>query len=147
MPFDSLIQKVDQLVESGTITEPVICQIGKGTYEPKHCEHFHFRPSLEQLFAQADLIITHGGMTVIGLLVSRKRFVAVANYLAADKHQQHFLERLAKQTTVHWTADVQQLETLIAAARTAVLDFDQMPSLADDLKEYLRSNKAMRPKL
>jgi len=144
MPFESLIRHVDQLVETGALTEPVICQIGRGTYQPRHCEYFHFRPSLEDLFAQADLVITHGGATVIGLLAGRKRFVAVPNDLANDKHQLHFLERLAKQTPLYWTADLSQLRALVTVARTTALNFDQMPSLADDLREYLRQNVKVR---
>jgi UDP-N-acetylglucosamine transferase subunit ALG13 len=137
MAFDKLIRQIDELVEKGAITEPVICQTGHGTYEPKHCEHFRFRPSLDDLFAQADLVVTHGGATVISLLVGRKPFVAVPNDIAADQHQLYFLRRLAKQTPLYWTTDLSQLGALIQTARTSALDFDQMPSLAVDLRSYL----------
>ena len=139
MAFDKLIRQIDELVENGAITEPVICQTGKGTYEPKHCEHFRFRPSLDDFFAQADLVVTHGGATVISLLAGRRRFIAVPNDIATDQHQFHFLERLAKQTHLYWTPDLSQLGALIKIARTSVLDFDQMPSMADDLRWYLSS--------
>lgn len=139
MAFDTLIRKVDQLVADGTIAEPVICQIGTGTYEPEHCKFFRFRPSLDDLFDEADVVITHGGATVISLLVARKRFVAVPNDRAADQHQLHFLERMARQAALHWTSDLSQLGPLIATAKGPYPDFDRMPSLADDLKTYLRS--------
>jgi beta-1,4-N-acetylglucosaminyltransferase len=139
MAFDKLIRKVDELVADGTLSERVVCQIGKGTYEPKHCEFFHFRRSLDDFLAEADLVITHGGATVISLLVAHKRFVAVPNDIAADQHQLHFLERMAKQTTLHWTSDISQLASVITVARAQNPDFDQMSSLADDLKAYLRS--------
>jgi beta-1,4-N-acetylglucosaminyltransferase len=139
MPFDKLIRQIDHLVAEGTVSEPVICQIGTGTYEPVHCKFFRFRPNLDDLFAEADLVITHGGATVIGLLVARKRFIAVPNDLAAGQHQLHFLERMAKQTSLHWTPDPLQLGPLIAAARQSAPSFDRMLSIADDLKAYLRS--------
>jgi beta-1,4-N-acetylglucosaminyltransferase len=139
MPFDKLIREVDRLVETGAIIEPVLCQTGRGTYEPAHCEHFKFRPSLDDLFATADLVITHGGATVTGLLMMRKRFIAVPNDIAADQHQLHFLERLSKQTPIYWTADLSALESLVHTAKSKPLDFESMPSLADDLKDYIRS--------
>jgi beta-1,4-N-acetylglucosaminyltransferase len=140
MPFDKLIREVDRLVETSSITEPVLCQTGRGTYQPAHCQHFQFRPSLDDLFATADLVITHGGATVTGLLMMRKPFIAVPNDIAADQHQLHFLERLSKQTPIYWTADLSQLGSLIQTAKSRPLDFERMPSLADDLKEYIRTH-------
>jgi UDP-N-acetylglucosamine transferase subunit ALG13 len=143
-PFDKLIRKVDQLVSEGAITEPVLCQIGHGTYEPPHCKSFRFRPSLDDLFASADLVITHGGATVVALLMMRKAFVAVPNDIVADQHQLHFLERLSKQTPFYWTEHLSKLESLINAARTTPLKFEAIASLADDLKEYIRSHVPAR---
>lgn len=139
MAFDKLIRKVDELVADGTLSERVICQIGTGTYEPRNCEFFHFRPTLDDLFAAADLVITHGGATVISLLVAHKRFVAVPNDIATDQHQLHFLERMARQTPLHWTRDLSQLASVIDRARAQEPQFDRMSSIADDLRVYLRS--------
>lgn len=145
MPFDKLIREVDRLVETGAITEPVLCQTGRGTYEPTHCQHFKFRPSLDDLFAGADLVITHGGATVTGLLMMRKRFIAVPNDIAADQHQLHFLQRLSKQTPIYWTADLSELRSLLETAKSKPLDFANMPSLASDLNEYIRTQVTSRP--
>lgn len=146
MAFDKLVREVDRLLECGAISEPVLCQIGKGTYEPKHCDYFRFRPSLEELFSKADLVVTHGGATVVGLLLMRKPFVAVPNGLAADQHQLHFLERLSRQTPIYWTADLSTLESLITTARLKPLDVDLMPSLAGDLNDYIQSQVKRSPR-
>lgn len=37
-PFNRLIEKMDELVESGKIKEKVVVQYGFSTYEAKHCE-------------------------------------------------------------------------------------------------------------
>ncbi len=139
LPFDALIRQMDQLVQGRKLTEPVVCQIGKGTYEPEYCEHFRFRTSLDELFERADLVVTHGGITVLSLLARRKKFVAVSNDLAADQHQLHFLERLEKVTPILWTSDISLVEALIGVARTRNPDYAEFPSLADDLRQYLDS--------
>ena len=139
MPFDRLIRRIDELVEAGSLSEPVLCQIGHGTYEPRRCEFFRFRPTLDDLFAAADVVVTHGGATVVGLLVMKKPFVAVPNEIASGQHQLHFLKRLAKQAPIYWTDDLTNLASLINAARSAPLDFDGMPSLADDLQQFISS--------
>lgn len=139
IPFDRLLRQVDELVRNRTIVEHVICQIGNSTYEPTHCEYFRFRPSIDDLIAQADLVITHGGSTVLLLLASQKRFIAVPNDQGADNHQLHFVQRVAEQTPLLWTADLSNLGDLIAAANSTTPQFQPLSSLADDLRAYLLS--------
>jgi hypothetical protein len=81
---------------------------------------------------------------VVGLLMMRKAFVAVPNDIATDQHQLHFLERLSKHTPIYWTADLSKLERLINTSRSTPLNFEAMPSLAPDLKAYIRSRAEKR---
>lgn len=62
-PFDRLVSKVDELVESGAIREEVFIQTGYSTYEPKHCAWSKMLPYSEmtEKVAQARIVITHGG--------------------------------------------------------------------------------------
>ena len=61
--FNRLIRKMDELVESGVITEEVIAQIGYETEEPKHIKWERLFPyeMMSELYDQARIIITHGG--------------------------------------------------------------------------------------
>lgn len=139
LPFDTLVQAVDRLVDSGVLSDQVICQIGHGEYIPSHCQHFRFQPNIDDYIARAALVIGHGGTgTVTGLLASGKPFVAVANPLGADNHQAQFLERLAQLTPFLWTTDLAQLPALIAQAPAFVAQRNASEHLAGDLCAFLR---------
>lgn len=139
LPFDDLVQAIDNLVERGEITEQVICQVGHGTYLPSHCEHFRFKPDLDEYIDRSSLVIGHGGTgTVTGLLASGKPFIAVANPLGAGNHQAQFLERLNRVVSFLWTADLDRLHDLIGQAPTYASTATGYERLSDDLKNYLR---------
>ena len=138
LPFDALVQAVDQLVERGALEDRVICQIGHGSYIPKHCEYFRFQPNIDEYIERASLIIGHGGTgTVTGLLASGKPFVSVANSLGVDNHQAEFLERLSQITSFLWTDDLGKLPELIAQAPGFVSRKAEGARLADDLCRYI----------
>ncbi|TVO62890.1 glycosyltransferase [Denitromonas ohlonensis] len=134
--FDPLIEVVDTLVADGQLAGPIIFQIGSGRYEPKNGSFFRFKPSIDEELDAADLVITHGGITVLSLLAQRKRFVAVANTALADDHQTHYLAFLEKQSTIVWTNDLGAIGECVAG----VLDSEparlEAPSLVSDLLEY-----------
>lgn len=138
LPFDDLVRAVDALAGKGAITEPVVCQIGPGAYEPRHCEYFRFKPNVDEYIEQAALVIGHGGTgTVTGLLAARKPFVAVANPLGAGNHQAEFLDRLSRRVAFLWTADLAQLPELIAKAAGFEPAAHGGERLTDDLRRYL----------
>ena len=62
-PFNRLIEKMDELVESGKIKEKVVVQYGFSTYEAKHCEMHKMMSfdEMQQIFKDARIVITHGG--------------------------------------------------------------------------------------
>lgn len=62
-PFDRLVAYMDQLKESGVLTEEVIIQTGFSTYEPKHCRWQKLFPYKEmvRMVDEARIVITHGG--------------------------------------------------------------------------------------
>jgi len=138
--FDDLIETIDQLIASGQIHEPVVCQIGNGRYIPKNCEYFRFQKSIDEWIDQSSLVISHGGTgTVLSLLVMQKPFVAVANPMGADDHQSQFLERLERTGCVVWCRNLEDLPHFIRKAAT----FKPRPlgtkHLADDIKDFLKS--------
>jgi beta-1,4-N-acetylglucosaminyltransferase len=138
LPFDDLVRAVDRLAAQGALAEPVLCQIGHGQYVPGHCEHFRFKPNLDEETGRASLVIGHGGTgTVTGLLSSGKPFIAVANPLGAHDHQRQFLARLCKVVDFLWTADLSELPALIERARSFRPQSATAERLTEDLKRYL----------
>lgn len=137
MPFPSLLAEVDRLAGEGLFDEPVLCQTGQSDYVPSHCESFPFRPTLDDLYAEASLVITHGGSTVFTLLSMGKSFIAFPNPVGADDHQLHVLASLAEKTGILWSADVTDLAALYRRALTAgPVRFDA-PRLGDGLRDYI----------
>lgn len=140
IPFDPLIEKIDELCSSGRLTEPAFCQIGNGEYEPQSCEWTRFLPNLDDHIENASVVIGHGGTgTTLELLVQGKKFVSVANPLAADAHQEKFLERLAREVEIIWTKNLDDLESLIQQAISLERRESSLPCLAPSLTEYINS--------
>lgn len=118
MPFDELIREVDRLAGEGLFAEPVICQSGPAKYRMAHAaEQFYGRPSIEDLIEESSLVITHGGATVIQLLLSRKPFVAFPNPRGAGDHQTKFLERASAIADISWSSHVSDLASLVQKRR------------------------------
>lgn len=62
-PFNRLVQKIDELKETGVITEDVVVQTGFSTYEPKYRKWQKLLPyqDMGKDVEQARIVITHGG--------------------------------------------------------------------------------------
>jgi len=134
--FDSLIMEVDRLTGAGFLKN-VTCQIGSGSYIPDHCEHFRFLPNIDDYLEKAELVITHGGTTVLNMLGEEKRFVAIANTVLADDHQTSYLQHIYKYAPIHWTRDVLDIEELIAAALSQPPPKINMPSLPQEIDRLI----------
>lgn len=125
MPFDELLIEVDRLAGAGSLGEEVLCQGGQSKYRMQHAEQFVARPSLTELIAEASLVITHGGATVVELLRAAKPFVAFPNPRGAGDHQRGFLTEVAKLGNISWSTDIGDLSRLITERRAmgaAVVD-------------------------
>lgn len=139
--FDSLINCVDEFAAKNVnMPHKIICQIGSGKYIPEHCSYFRFKPSIDQEIDDADLVITHGGSTVFNLIISEKKFLAVANTDLADNHQSKLLARISSSRDIFWTDDVYSVPSLIESA----LSSEPLPSednnfspFIDDLINYI----------
>jgi len=100
--FDKLIKVIDK--NANRIREKIIMQIGSGSYKPKNCEFFRYKPSLREYYEKASLVIAHGGAgTTFELLRMGKRLISVANLSKrVDKHQKEILDVLSKQGYLIW---------------------------------------------
>jgi len=117
MPFDGLLQEVDRLAGQDFFGEQVLCQTGQSTYCMKHCEQFMARPSIDALIAESSMVISHGGATVVQLLIARKPFVAFPNPVGAGDHQTSFLTQVAGMSDISWSRNVGDLAALFTARR------------------------------
>lgn len=65
LPFDRLIQQVDELAPS--LDEPIVAQIGEGQYVPSHIEWHRFLSPLDfdALAHEARLFISHAGIGTV----------------------------------------------------------------------------------
>lgn len=139
MPFDELVAEVDRLASTAFFGEDVICQSGQSSYKTLHCEQFVGRPSIDDLIARSSLVITHGGATVIQLLIGRKPFVAFPNPRGAGDHQGSFLEQVASVSDISWSRDVQDLRRLVDERRhlgTASIRLD-FPRAHDTIRRFI----------
>ena len=114
--FDELVQEIDKAVEQGRICMEVVIQIANGLYEPSHCRCFRTAPDLEPYYAQANLVIGHGGTgTTLEVLERGLRLISVANPSMIDNHQHEFLEALESLGYVKYCRELTKLPEFINA--------------------------------
>jgi UDP-N-acetylglucosamine transferase subunit ALG13 len=112
MPFDELLIEADRLAGASVFGEDVICQGGQSSYRMSYGEQFIGRPRIDDLIAEASLVISHGGATVIQLLIAQKPFVAFPNPRGAGDHQTSFLRQIATVADISWSRNVNDLGQL-----------------------------------
>lgn len=118
--FDSLIKAMDDI--SNRVKEPIICQIADGKYLPKNCEYFRFKPTLEEEFHNADLVICHGGAgTLFKLLELNKKTISIPNLERKDKHQTDLIDALSEGNYIISCYELSQLWQKISGSNSVVL--------------------------
>jgi UDP-N-acetylglucosamine transferase subunit ALG13 len=140
MPFDELLAEADRLAGEARLgDEALVCQSGHSTYQVRNGRQFVGLPSLRDLIEASSLVITHGGSTVIQLLLARKPFVAFPNPRGAGDHQTSFLQELATACDISWSRDVADLERLVAERRRkGWAEFSgAVPRAADEIRAIL----------
>jgi beta-1,4-N-acetylglucosaminyltransferase len=67
LPFDRLVQMVDEAAPMLSASESVFAQIGRGQYKPRHFEYVDFLSKVEfdRAFERASLVISHAGIGTI----------------------------------------------------------------------------------
>lgn len=88
-PFVRLLEKIDEQVKNGNISEEIIVQAGCTKYNSDNMKIFDL-VSMEQLDSyidSANLIITHGGVgSIISSLKKGKRVIACARLKKYGEH-------------------------------------------------------------
>jgi UDP-N-acetylglucosamine transferase subunit ALG13 len=75
MPFDRLVQAVDDAVAAGIIRTPVFAQIGETSLRPRNMEHVPVldRHDFDRKVAEAEYLISHAGMGSITTALERNK--------------------------------------------------------------------------
>lgn len=122
--FNRLLKKIDDLIESGCITEPVFAQTGASDYIPKH---YDFQPFLDrETFAdhmsRCDMVITHGGTgAIIGAVKKGKKVIAIPRLAKygehVDNHQLQITWQFREQDLIYAVKDCEDLDQAIHYVR------------------------------
>lgn len=140
MPFDELLAEVDRLAADGFFDEEVTTQFGQSSYRMAGGMQFMARPSIDDLIEESSIVITHGGATVLQLLLLRKPFVAFPNPRGAGDHQTKFLGQVAEVLDISWSKDVRDLARLFAERRESgpvQLGGSSLPQASAVIRELL----------
>lgn len=135
--FDSLIDNVNQLKLNNPNLN-ITCQIGSGKLIPELCNWFRYKETLVSDIDNADVVITHGGATVLQCLAANKKVIAVSNTDLADDHQTKFLSDIAQYIDFPWSNNPADLLTLYN--NLGNYSFARSPELNNDLYSELFTN-------
>jgi len=115
--FDVLVKAIDE--HSQSLSEKVVVQIGKGSYEPQHCDYFRFAPSLTPYYERASVVISHGGVGITTEVLQHGRpLVAVEDPNQPDRHQREILDVWEQEGHLIWCKDLQELPQAMERAKT-----------------------------
>jgi UDP-N-acetylglucosamine transferase subunit ALG13 len=126
--FSRLLRAVDDLAQSGFFAgEPVFLQTGSTRdFVPRHCDWTAFvsRPEFDLLVTGADLVISHGGATVLGMVRAGKVPVVMPRRRKygehVNDHQIELTELLALEGRVVPAWEPQDLPAAVVEARGRV---------------------------
>jgi UDP-N-acetylglucosamine transferase subunit ALG13 len=87
--LNRLLSEIDELIETGGITQEVIAQIGVSDYIPKHYQYFRYidKKQFDELILQATVVITHSGVGSIITALKAKKPVVI--YPRLQKYHEH----------------------------------------------------------
>ena len=125
--FHRLLEKMDELINRGLISEKVIVQSGYTNYKSKNMRIFDLIPQeeLEKYQEQADLIITHGGVgSIISSIKKGKKVIAVPRlheyHEHVNNHQKQIVEAFDKKGYIIGVRGVNELGRAIVKAQEFV---------------------------
>ena len=121
LPFDRLVQLVDEAVSGGLIKETVVAQIGAGAYLPSNFEYTRFleRHEFGDVFSRASTIISHAGIGTISAALKAKKPILVMPRLKThgelvDDHQLLTARKFSEQGHLLAFEDREQLPSVLA---------------------------------
>ena len=144
--FNRLLQKLDELVEKGVITEEIFAQIGYSDYEPKHYQFQQFlsRDEFALWEGKADMVITHGGTgAIIGAVKKGKKVIAVPRLAKfgehVDDHQLQLISQFEEMKLIEACNDTEQLEESYNRAQNTAYEAYQSntQTIIDSIQSFI----------
>ena len=144
--FNRLLKALDELVESGEVTEEIFAQIGQSQYVPGHYAWARYldADTFRQYQKDADLIISHAGTgALIGALKLGKSVIAVPRYAKfgehIDDHQHQIADVLSGAGYLYQVKDIADLGNTIALAKAQPLNkkYDRPSYIGALIKEFI----------
>lgn len=127
--FNRLLIAVDELIETGIITEEVFAQTGYSDYRPKNYSFKEFldRDEFEECEEKADIVITHGGTgAIIGAVKKGNKVIAVPRLAKygehVDDHQQQLIAQFKNQNLICGIDDCEDLEEALMYVNNHAFD-------------------------
>jgi len=122
VPFTRLFQAMDHY--AGVTGKQVLVQGNRGDYSFRHAEHVTALTNLHELMKQAEVVITHGAMTLVEILELGVPLVAVPRRLVykehIDDHQVCFAKWLAEKYNFPVVMEIDDLFPSIEKAEKTV---------------------------
>ncbi len=79
LPFDRLVRAVDDAIEAEVITAPILAQIGRTSFRPRHMDWVTAleKSEFDQKVTEAAFVISHAGMGSIMIALERRKRLLV----------------------------------------------------------------------
>ena len=154
-PFPRLLDEVARLASAGALPEPVIVQHGNSPFACEHCQANRFidRERFQELLAEATLVITHGGMTVMHAIRHGKIPVVMPRRAihreCADEHQLEFSHPRAAAGEIVLAETSEQLADSVRRALALQAQGNRTPSaleppLVGEIRDLLQKIERQR---
>lgn len=122
--LNRLLQKIDELVDNGSINEEVFAQIGYSDYIPKNYNYTQFldKDTFEKKISECDVLIAHSGVgTIISGINHHKPVIVFPRRVEynehVDDHQLEIAESFSNQNFVLTCNDTETLADMIETAK------------------------------
>jgi len=143
--FNRLLKAVDELIESGTITEKVFAQIGQSDYVPRNYKYVDFLSpqDFSEYQDKATIIITHGGTgAIVSALKKGKKVIAVprlAKYKEhTDNHQQQITRMMKEMLYIESLEDIYELgDKIITIKNCNLKPYDRESKVLEIINEFI----------
>lgn len=114
--FHRLLEKIQENIENGNITDSVVVQKGYTKFESKNMKLYNHLPldEISQLIEKADLVITHGGVgSIISALEKDKKVIAVPRLKKYKEHvNDHQLDIIKSFSDLEYIIGLNDIEEL-----------------------------------
>lgn len=142
--LNRLLEKLDDLIEQGNLTETVFAQVGYSDYKPRNYGYVAFlnQDEMDSYILEADIIITHSGLGTIDQATKLGKRVIVFPRKKRfgehiDNHQIEIADAFEEMNMVIKCDSEDELLVAIDKARTYEFDENDSVDSADALGEIV----------